>query len=99
MTPTQVRAHQIAEAEKEQVAFLKANMEADFKVAKYMALQQPKFYWHKYIDTFEKGTDERKREYYPSQWRIKRKKEIGDYYRKTTRWKFRIVEESEDFWV
>src|SRR5271154_3066796 len=60
MTPTQLGTYQIAEAQKEHIALFKANPEADFKVAKYMALQHPTFYWHKYIDAFEKGTDERK---------------------------------------
>ena len=43
MTPTQLRAYQIAEAQKEHIAFFKANLAADFKVAKYMALQHPHF--------------------------------------------------------
>jgi len=35
--------------------------EAEFKVAKFMAFNHPDFYWHKYIDPFDKGTEERKR--------------------------------------
>jgi hypothetical protein len=62
MTSTQLRAYQIAE-QKEHIAVYKANLEADFKVAKYMALQHPTFYWHKYIDAYEKGMNERKRGY------------------------------------
>jgi hypothetical protein len=77
MTPKEVRAHPIADAEKEHIPFLKANMEAVFKVAKYMALEHPKFFWHKYIDTFEKGTDERKKGILPSVVANKEKK--GDY--------------------
>jgi len=95
MTPTQLRAYKSAEAQKEHIASFKANLEADFKVAKYTALQHPTFYWHKYVDAFEKGTDERKMGILV--FVLANKADKGDYYGKTGRWRHKIDEELEDF--
>jgi hypothetical protein len=44
-----------------QLNLLQREREAEFKAAKYMALIHPTWYWFKYIEPFEKGTEERKR--------------------------------------
>ena len=44
-----------------QFNLLQKEREAEFKVAKYMILIHPTWYWFKYIECFEKGTEERKR--------------------------------------
>jgi hypothetical protein len=44
-----------------QLNLLQKEREAEFKAAKYMALIHPAWYWFKYIECFEKGTEERKR--------------------------------------
>jgi hypothetical protein len=60
-----------------------------------MALHHPTFYWHKYIDAFEEGTDERKRGILV--FVLANKEDNGDYHRKTGQWKHKIDEELEDF--
>ena len=97
MTRAQLRAYRDDEAKQEQIELLIANRDADFKVAMYMALKHPKFYWHKYIDTFEKGTDERKKGLLL--FVLANKREIGDYYGGMLQWKRRIDEELSDFGI
>ena len=78
MTRDQLREYKAAEAKKAQIESIKQEREAMYKAAVYMAVYHPHFYWNKYIDQLEKGTEKRKRavllfalankEYYKVYW-------------------------------
>ena len=61
LSDVELREYKIAQIREERIENKRREREAEFKVAKFMAFNHPKFYWHKYIDSFDKGTEERKR--------------------------------------
>jgi len=61
LTDVEFRDYKIAQIREERIERKRREREAEFIVAKFMALEHPSYYWHKYIYAFDKGTEERKR--------------------------------------
>jgi hypothetical protein len=61
MTTLEIDTWTRSQSHEYQLNLLQKERDAEFKVAKYMALIHPTWYWFKYIECFEKGTEERKR--------------------------------------
>jgi hypothetical protein len=57
----ELREYKIAQIREERIESKRQEREAEFMVAKFMAGEHPQYYWHKYIDAFETGSEERKR--------------------------------------
>lgn len=61
MTDTELKQYERDIAQGRRIEFLKKDKERDFQAAKYMAVMHPHWYWHNYVEKFEKGREERKR--------------------------------------
>ena len=61
LTDVELREYKIAQIREEHIESKRQEREAEFMVAKFMAGEHPQYYWHKYIDAFETGSEERKR--------------------------------------
>ena len=78
MTAPELKAYIISQKRARQLEFLRREKEAEFKVAKYLVLHHPDFYWSKYIDKFDKGSEERKRGFFL--FILTNKEKYGHYY-------------------
>ena len=78
MTDTELQQYKVLRVHELQIANLRKEREADFKVAKYMASVHPDFYWEKYVFAFDKGTEERKRGVFL--FALTNKEMYGNYY-------------------
>jgi hypothetical protein len=83
MKPSELKAYILSQKRALQLGYLRQEKEAQFKVAKYMALQYPDFYWSKYIDKLDKGSEERKRGFFL--FVLTNKEQYGQYYGRYTR--------------
>jgi len=78
MTAPELKAYIISQKRARQLEYLRREKEAEFKVAKYLVLHHPDFYWSKYIDKFDKGSEERKRGFFL--FILTNKEKYGHYY-------------------
>jgi hypothetical protein len=78
MTAPELKAYIISQKCVQQLEYLRREKEAEFKVAKYLVLHHPDFYWSKYIDKFNKGSEERKRGFFL--FILTNKEKYGHYY-------------------
>jgi hypothetical protein len=60
MSAEELEEHEAKEARERYIEHLRDEKEKEFKVAKFMALFYPEYYWNEYIQKFEKGTPESK---------------------------------------
>jgi hypothetical protein len=78
MTESQLKEYKILQDREHRIAVLRKEREAEFKVAKFMALIHPDFYWHKYVYAFKDGSEERKRAVFL--FALVNKERYGNYY-------------------
>jgi hypothetical protein len=83
MNPSELKAYILSQKRALQLGYLRQEKEAQFKVAKFLALQHPDFYWSKYIDKLEKGSEERKRGFFL--FVLTNKEHYGQYYGRYSR--------------
>lgn len=78
MTEWQFKEYKILQNREHRIALLRKEKEAEFKVAKFMALFHPDFYWYKYVYAFQEGSEERKRAVFL--FALVNKETYGNYY-------------------
>jgi hypothetical protein len=78
MTESQLQEYEISQDREHRISLLRKEREAEFKVAKFMALIHPDFYWHKYVYAFQEGSEERKRAVFL--FALVNKESYGNYY-------------------
>lgn len=83
MEPSELKAYILSQKRALQLGYLRQEKEAQFKVAKFLALQHPDFYWSKYIDKLDKGSEERKRGFFL--FVLTNKEHYGQYYGRYSR--------------
>ena len=91
MTDSEFYEYKISQDRQKRIDSLKKEREVEFQVAKYMAQFHPEFYWHKYIDQFEKGSEERKRGVFL--FALVNMEEYRNYY--GPRWLYKVMLETE----
>jgi hypothetical protein len=84
MTATQLKDYRTLQARENRIADLKEERLAEFKVAKFMVLEHPEFYWYKYVSQFGEGSEERKRAVFL--FALTNKEMYGNYYGPTSNW-------------
>ena len=97
LTDVELREYKIAQILEERIESKRQEREAEFMVAKFMASEHPKYYWHKYIDAFEMGSEERKRGVLL--FILMSKELYGHYYGREGSFKWKIERELTDMGI
>jgi hypothetical protein len=78
MTPAEIDAWKVAQDRAHSIAYLEKENEAEFKTALYMIENYPGYYYAKYVEPFEPGSEERRRAVFTLV--LHNKQLYGDYY-------------------
>jgi hypothetical protein len=79
MTPAEIDAWKVAQDKTHDIAYLETyENEADFETAVYIIENHPGYYFAKYVEPFEPGSEERRRAVFTLV--LHNKQLYGDYY-------------------